>query len=180
MPSIAVRISDSERVILDNLAGGDISKYVRNVIFGNGRRQAESINWLENQVDGLRHRVDNLLQNQADLLDTVRELADEVRELKAALPPQSQPIAAPAQDNSRIEGMTLELLLLLRGNVSLTDRKRIHATVEREGLPVWEDSAPPSSFMASNTTERRPQVEVQEPPARDERSQGGFLKRWRS
>lgn len=180
MPSIAVRISDSERIMLDNLAGGDISKYVRNVIFGNGRRQAESINWLENQVDGLRNRVENLLQNQADLLDTVMALAADVRELKAAPGAQHQPVSAPAQDNSRLEGMTLELLLLLRGNVSLTDRRRIHATVESQGLPVWEDSAPPSSFMASSTTERRAQAEVQEQPAREERSQGGFLRKWRS
>lgn len=168
MPSITVRISDSEKIQLDHLARGDTSKYVRDVLFGETRCRAESLEWLENRV--------------GDLLETVKALAAEVRELKAAPPPQQQPIAAPAQDNSRLEGMTLELLLLLRGNASLTDRKRIHATIESQGLPVWEDSTPPSSFMASNTTERRPQaaVERRDPPGREERSQGGFLKKWRS
>lgn len=169
MPSIAVRISDTERTELDNLARGDISKYVRNVLFGDAKRFAESINWLEN-------RVEDLLENQAVLLETVRALVAEVRELKTAPPPQPQPIAAPAQDNSRLEGMTLELLLLLRRNVLPVDRQGIQATVESEGLPVWESSRPPSSFMP----EQRPPsaVERQDPPARENRNQGGRLRKW--
>lgn len=173
MPSIAVRISDSEKIQLDYLARGDISKYIRSVAFGEAKCRAESIGWLES-------RVEDLLENHAALLDTVGALAAEVHELKAAPIPQPQPITAPAQDNSRLEGMTLELLLLLRRNVSLTDRRGIQATVESQGLPVWEDSAQPSSFMAARMAEQRPQptVEKQDPPAKEEQSLGTRVKSW--
>jgi hypothetical protein len=173
MPSIAVRISDSERRALDNLARGDISKYVRSALFGDARRDAQSLQWLEN-------RVNDLFEGQTLLLALVRALDGEVSELRESLAPQPQPVVAPVQDNSRLEGMTLELLLLLRGRAARMDLDRVHAEVERQGLPVWEGSTPPSSFMASNTTERQPQaaVERQDPPGREERSLGSRVKSW--
>jgi hypothetical protein len=166
-----VRCTLAERAELEVKSGGNISEYARATLF-EGQSQA--------MLD-LQARVEELLQDQAVLRTLVRELAGEVRELRATPTTQPQPIAAPAQDNSRLEGMTLELLLLLRGRASNTERQQIHATVESEGLSVWESSRPPSSSMASNTTERRPQaaVEKQDSPAREDRSQGGLFKKWR-
>ncbi len=170
MPSIAVRLSEAERSELDYLAQGDISKYVRNALFGDAKcnaKSVESIQWLGN-------RMEELLEDQAVLQALVRALADEVRELKAA--PLPQPVAATVQGISRLEGMTLELLLLLRGSVSLTDRRRIHATIDQEGLPVWEESEPPPIV----TTERRttPVVQREGEPVR-ERKEGSWLGDWR-
>lgn len=167
MPSIAVRLSEAERSELDYLAQGDISKYVRNALFGDAEHNAESIQLLGS-------RMVELLEDQAVLRALVRALADEVRELKVA--PPSHSVAAPVQDVSRLEGMTLELLLLLRGSVSLTDRRRIHATIDQEGLPVWGDSDPPPVIK----TERRTQAAVE---MQDEsvgaRKQGNWLGDWR-
>jgi hypothetical protein len=176
MPSIAVRISDYELTKLKHFSEDNVSKYVRDAIaaFIDAKCRAESLEWLEN-------RVGELLENQDVLLATVRALAAEVSELKAAPPPQAQPIAAPAQDNSRLEGMTLELLLLLRGRASNTERQQIHAMVECEGLPVWESSRPPSSSMASNAIERQPQAEVERPItslAKEDRSFISKAKGW--
>src|SRR5258708_1027965 len=100
MPTIAVRLSDAERIELDNRAQGDISKYVRNALFGDTERSQR-----------LEIRMDELLETQTVLLSMFRTLAAEVREMKAAPAPE----LTPAQGNSRLEGMTLELLLLLRG-----------------------------------------------------------------
>lgn len=170
MPSIAVRLSEAERSELDYLAQGDISKYVRNALFGDAKHNAESAE----SIQLLGSRMEELLEDQAVLRALIRALADEVRELKAAPPPHS--VAAPVQDVSRLEGMTLELLLLLRGSVSLTDRRRIHATIDQEGLPVWGDSDQPPVIK----TERRTQAAVgmQDESVR-ERKQGNWLGDWR-
>jgi hypothetical protein len=72
--------------------------------------------------------------------------------------------------------LLLLLLLLLRGSVSLMDRRRIHATIDQEGLPVWGESDPPPVIK----TERRTQaaVEKQDESVR-ERKQGNWLGDWR-
>jgi hypothetical protein len=130
MPTIAVRLSDAERIELDNRAQGDISKYVRNALFGDAERSQR-----------LETRMDELLETQTVLLSMFRTLATEVRE----------PKAAPAQDNPRLEGMALELLLLLRGKVaSRTELNAIQGEVERQGLPVWEDQLQDRFGMRAN------------------------------
>lgn len=158
MPSIAVRISDYELTKLKHFSGDNVSKYVRDAItaFIDAKGRADSFEWLES-------RVGEMLENQAVLLATVRALAAEVSALKATPPPQ--PIEAPAQDNSRIEGMTLELLLLQRGSRSRADLDRVQSEVERLKLPVHGgDPYEPMVKTGTNPPERRPQAE--EPPRR--------------
>lgn len=172
MPTIAVRLSDAERIELDDRAQGDISKYVRNALFGEA----------ENAVE-VERRLSELIEEQAVLRSMISTLADSVKNLSVELAKNAAPAPALAGTNeagARLEGMTLELLLLLRGRGSRTELNGIQSEVKRQGLPVWEDSTPPSSFMASNTTMRKAQTEVerQDPPGSEGRSQGGFLKKW--
>ncbi|MBU7436776.1 hypothetical protein [Paraburkholderia fungorum] len=182
MPSIAVRISDSEKIELDLRARGDISKYVRDVLFSEAKCRDESIGWVEN-------RVEDLLENQAVLLATVRALADEVSELKVAPPQQPQLIAAPAATGApdpERKGIIMELELL-RGQTSREVKMLIWETVEGRDLPVWDgDPPPPGSFLAERMAEQRMAEQrrqaaskTPEPPAPKAQTPAGFLDRFR-
>jgi hypothetical protein len=167
-----VRCTLAERADLEvKSGGGDLSKYVRAVLF-EGESQA--------MLD-LQARIEELREDQAVLRAIVRELVNEGRELKAAPPPQPQPIAAPAQDNSRLEGMMLELLLLQRGSSSRTNLNAVQSEVERQKLPVHgNEPYEPMVKTVANPPEQRPQAAVErlDPPARENRNQGGPLRKW--
>jgi hypothetical protein len=151
-----VRCTVAERAELEVKSGGDLSKYVRATLF-EGQSQA--------MLD-LQARVEELTETVQVLNHRLAQTGEEVREAlaKAAPPPQVQPIAVPAQDNSRLEGMMLELLLLQRAVRGRFDLDSAQGTVEKQNLPVWEGKP----FVPSVTTERRPPAEVerQEAPAR--------------
>ncbi|QBQ96885.1 hypothetical protein [Paraburkholderia pallida] len=162
-----VRCTVAERAELEVRSGGDISKYVRAVLF-------------DGQSDGmlnLQARVEELIETVHVLGNRQAQTGEEIRETLAK--PET-PTAAGAGDPVA-QGMLLELLLLQRGARSRTDLNRAQAEVERQKLPVWENSTRPSSFTDTNATERRQQAEAerQHPPARDERKQGGWLGDWR-
>ena len=159
MPTIAVRLSNAERIELDDRAQGDISKYVRNALFGEGPR------------------ADDVLGKLALLSEDLSVLNAKIERLEAREPGQVVPSEADAQ----LKGMLLEVLLMLRGRLSPTERNAVHGTIESEGLPVWESSTPASSFMASNTTSRKAQSEVEKQDLSDSESQdrGRIFKKWR-
>jgi hypothetical protein len=165
-----VRCTVAERAELEVRSGGDLSKYVRATLF---EGQSQAMLDLQARVEELAETVQVLNHRLAQTGKEVRELSsrqtrtgEEIREAlaKAAPPPQVQPIAVPAQDNSRLKGMMLELLLLQRAVRGRPDLDRAQGTVEKQNLPVWEDKP----FVPSITTGQRPQaaVERQEAPAR--------------
>lgn len=168
---ISIRCTVAERAELEVRSGNNVSEYVRATLF-EGQSQA--------MLD-LQARIEELREDQGVLRAMVREFVNEGRELKAAPPPQPQPIAAPAQDNSRLEGMMLELLLLQRGSSSRTALNAVQSEVERQKLPVYgNEPYEPMVKTVANPPEQRQQaaVERRNPPAEDTRNQGGRLRKW--
>lgn len=145
-----IRCTVAERAELEVRSGGDISKYVRAVLF---EGQSDELLEVGARLSELIETVQVLGNRQARTTEEIREALAIARAGAKAEP--EAPTAMGAADPVT-QGMLLELLLLLRGTRSRTDLDRAQAEVERQELPVWEGSIPPSSFMASNTTKRLP------------------------
>ncbi|MBR8032435.1 hypothetical protein [Burkholderia vietnamiensis] len=170
-----IRCTVPEKAELEVRSGGDISKYVRAVLF---EGQSDELLAVESRVSELIETVRVLGNRQARTSEEVREL---IAKVVAAPKAKAEAPTATGTPDPATQGMLLELLLLLRGTRSRTDLDRAQAEVERQKLPVWDGPTPPSSWMASSTTEQRPKAEVerQDTPVRDERKQGGWLGDWR-
>lgn len=115
---IRVRCTRAERIELEERAEGDISKYVRRLLFA---EEGQALSNIERRLDELVEAV------QSGASRAPRE-GEEVRER-----------AGSAQADTETSGMLLELLLLLRMSASRTNMQAAQAEVERQGLPVFED-----------------------------------------
>lgn len=164
-----IRCTLAERAELEVKSGGlGISEYARTVLF---KDQSQAMLDLQARVEELTETVSVLAHRQAMTGVEIREAV-----AKAAPLPQAQPIAAPAQDNSRLEGMVLELLLLERGSRSRTDLNAVQSEVERLKLPVHgDDPYEPMVKTVTNPTERRPQATVERQAAPVQETPSSFL-----
>lgn len=178
-----VRCTLAERAELEVKSGGDLSKYVRAVLFED---LSDGMLDLRARMEELTETVQVLNYSLAQTGEEVRELSSrqtctgaEIREAlaKAASAPQTQPTEAQALDNSVLKGMVLELLLLLRSTRSRTDLNSVQAEVERQKLPVWEDKPYVSSTTTSIAPKPQPQavVEKREPQAGKAQKPAGLL-----
>jgi hypothetical protein len=151
---IRFRCTLAERLELEDRAKGDISKYIRRMLF---EEQAQALSNIERKLDGLYEEV-SVPSHSAP------PKAEEVRD-------QGQPV----EFDTATQGMLLELLLRARG----MDMRSAQAQVERQGLPVWEDPTPLSSFATSNSTVRKAQPEVKrhDPPGKEGRGLGSLFKK---
>jgi hypothetical protein len=114
---IRVRCTRAERIEIEERAEGDISKYVRRLLFD---EQSQALSNIDRRLDELTE----LVQSQAS---TVTRKGEEIREPGQAT--GADPVT---------QGMLLELLMLLRMTASQPNKQAAQAEVERQGLPVFE------------------------------------------
>lgn len=114
---IRVRCTRAERIEIEERAEGDISKYVRRLLFD---EQSQALSNIDRRIDELTELV------QAQASPGARK-GEEIREPKQATGPD--PVT---------QGMLLEVLMLLRMTASRTNMQTAQAEVERQGFPVFE------------------------------------------
>lgn len=108
MPAITFKCSDAEKEELEARSNGNVSRYVKQVLFSQMARE-----------DDLAH-----------LVDLVEKLAQRHGDDDESAPPGGI--------DQVLLGMVAELLLIMRDSAKVDAVQKAKAELTRAGLPVWQ------------------------------------------
>lgn len=111
MPAITFKCSDAEKEELEARSNGNVSRYVKQILFGQMARE-----------DDLAH-----------LVDLVERLVH-----RSGSDDESTPTVGTDQV---LLGMVAELLLIMRDSAKVDAVQKAKAELNRAGLPVWQSNS---------------------------------------